>query len=87
MWIVGSPIMKDAFVSAKSRPGGTFLGLSRLNVSIWWQGKRGMVVRQINGQIRLMKNYEDTRQFIILHVAGNDLSCQKVGFSRNNIKI
>jgi hypothetical protein len=57
VWIVGSSIIKDAFVSARSRPDGTCLGLGRLNVSTWWQGKQGMVVRQIKGQIRLMKKY------------------------------
>jgi hypothetical protein len=46
VWIVGSSIIKEAFVSARSRPGGTCLGLGRLNVSTWWQGKRGMVVSQ-----------------------------------------
>ena len=86
MWIVGSSIIKDAFVSARSRHGGTCLGLSRLNVSIWWQGKRGMVARQIKGQIRLMKKFEVAPQFIILHVAGNDLGCKKVGALRNEIK-
>jgi hypothetical protein len=55
-------------------------------VSIWWQGKQGMVVRQIKGQIRLMKKFEDAPQFIILHVAGNDLGYKKVVFLRNNIK-
>jgi hypothetical protein len=63
---VGSSIIKDAFVSARSRTGGTCLGLSRLNVSIWWQGKQGMVVRQIKGQIRLMKKFEDAPQFKLL---------------------
>ena len=81
-----SSIIKDAFVSARSRPGGTCLRLSRLNVSIWWQGKRGMVARQIKGQIRLMKKFEVAPQFIILHVAGNDLGCKKVGALRNEIK-
>jgi hypothetical protein len=45
-----------------------------------------MVVSQIKGQIRLMKEYEDPPQFTILHVAGNDLGCKKVGFLRNEIK-
>ena len=36
-----------------------------------------MVVSQIKGQIRLMKKYEDSPQFIILHVAGNDLGWKK----------
>ena len=33
-----------------------------------------------------MKKFEDTPQFIILHVAGNDLGCKKVVFLRNEIK-
>jgi hypothetical protein len=37
-----------------------------------------MVVRQIMGQIRLMKKFEYAPQFIILHVAGNDLGYKKV---------
>ena len=41
---------------------------------------------QFKGQIRLMKKYDDPPQFIILHVAGNDLGCEKVGFLRNEIK-
>ena len=77
---MGSSIIKEAFVSARSRPGGTCLGLGHLNESAWWQGKRGMVVSQIKGQIRLMKKYEESPQFIILHVAGNDLGWRKVGF-------
>ena len=39
-----------------------------------------MVAGEIKGQIRLMKKYEDPPQFIILHVAGNDLGWTKVGF-------
>jgi hypothetical protein len=45
-----------------------------------------MVVRQIKGQIRLMKKFEDAPQFIILHVAGKDLGYKKVVFLRNNIE-
>jgi hypothetical protein len=33
-----------------------------------------------------MKKFEDAPQFIILHVASNDLGYKKVGFLRNNIK-
>jgi hypothetical protein len=60
--------------------------LSRIESLKWWQGKQGMVVRQIKGQIRLMKKFEDAPQFIILHVASNDLGCKKVGALRNEIK-
>ena len=39
-----------------------------------------MVVSQIKGQIRLMKKYEDSPQFIMLHVAGNDFGLKKSRF-------
>lgn len=86
VWMVGSSLIKDAFVSAKKRPGGTSLGLDRINVSIWWQGKSGMVSRQIKSQLRIMKRYEDPPQLLVLHVSGNDLGAIKVGFLRNNLK-
>ncbi|VDI73212.1 Hypothetical predicted protein [Mytilus galloprovincialis] len=47
VWIVGSSIVKHAFVTARDRPGGVNLGLGRLNASFWWQGKGGMIVRSM----------------------------------------
>ena len=84
--MIGSSLVKEAFIAAKSRPGGTSLGLGRINVSVWWQGKSGMTSRQIKSQIRMMKRFEDPPHFLILHVSGNDLGVVKVGFLRNNIK-
>ncbi|XP_063423642.1 uncharacterized protein LOC134707625 isoform X4 [Mytilus trossulus] len=86
VWIVGSSIVKHAFVTARDRPGGVNLGLGRLNASFWWQGKGGMLVRHVKGQLRTMKKYEDPPHFLVLHVAGNDLGSSKVGFLRNEIK-
>ncbi|CAC5422578.1 unnamed protein product [Mytilus coruscus] len=86
VWIVGSSIVKHAFVTARDRPGGVNLGLGRLNASFWWQGKGGMVVKHVKGQLRTMKKYEDPPHFLVLHVAGNDIGSSKVGFLRNEIK-
>ncbi|CAG2232678.1 unnamed protein product [Mytilus edulis] len=86
VWIVGSSIVKHAFVTARDRPGGVNLGLGRLNASFWWQGKGGMIVRHVKAQLRTMKKYEDPPQFLLLHVGGNDLGNSKVGFLRNVIK-
>ncbi|CAC5400996.1 unnamed protein product [Mytilus coruscus] len=84
VWIVGSSIVKHAFVTARDRPGGVNLGLGRLNASFWWQGKGGMVVKHVKGQLRTMKKYEDPPHFLVLHVA--DIGSSKVGFLRNEIK-
>lgn len=86
VWMIGSSLVKEAFIAAKSRPGGTSLGLGRINVSAWWLGKSGMTSRQIKSLIRMMKRFEDPPHFLILRVSGNDLGAVKVGFLRNNIK-
>lgn len=86
MWIVGSSLIQDAFLSSYYRPGGTSLGLGRINVSLWWQGRRGMTTSEIITTIRKMKRYNHPPQYLILHVSGNDLGYIKVGFLRNQIK-
>ncbi|XP_052690745.1 uncharacterized protein LOC128168633 [Crassostrea angulata] len=40
-WFVGSSIVKRAFVAARDRPSGVNLGLQRLRINMWWQGKGG----------------------------------------------
>jgi hypothetical protein len=35
--MVGSLIVKNAFIVARQRSRGINLGLSRINVEIWWQ--------------------------------------------------
>ncbi|CAC5399581.1 Neurotrypsin,Scavenger receptor cysteine-rich type 1 protein M130,Deleted in malignant brain tumors 1 protein,Scavenger receptor cysteine-rich domain-containing group B protein,Soluble scavenger receptor cysteine-rich domain-containing protein SSC5D [Mytilus coruscus] len=86
VWIVGSSIVKHAFVAARDRPGGVNLDLGRLNASLWWQGKGGMIVKHVKSQLRTMKKYEDPPHFLILHVAGNDIGSSRVGFLRNEIQ-
>ena len=86
MWVLGSSIVKEAFIAARRRPGGVNLGLSNLNVSIWWQGKSGMVASQIKPHIITMLKYEEPPTFLVIHVAGNDLGNIKVGYLRNQLK-
>jgi hypothetical protein len=57
--MVGSSIVKNAFIVARQQPGGINLGLSIINVEIWWQGIRGLVIEQIMKQIVTMLQYED----------------------------
>ena len=41
VWCVGSSIIKHAFTTAWSRPGGTNMGLERVIMRICWQGYSG----------------------------------------------
>lgn len=84
--MVGSSIVKNAFFASTHRPGGANLGLQRLNVSIWWQGKGGMGIHQLLHHLEIMLNYEDPPTYLILHLAGNDIGSMKVGYLRNVIK-
>jgi hypothetical protein len=38
-WIIGSSIIKKALIEARKRPGGIQLVLTRLCMSLWWQGR------------------------------------------------
>ena len=42
IWMLGSSIIKHAQVESVLRPGGSNLNLERINVSLWWQGYRGL---------------------------------------------
>ena len=85
--MVGSSIVKNAFIVAKQRPGGVNLGLSRINVEIWWQGIRGMVIEQIKKQIFTMLQYEDPPKYLFLHVSANNIGHSKIGHIRNQLKV
>ena len=80
-------MIKNAFIQSRHRPGGVNLGLQRLNLQIWWQGRSGMVVNRLRDQIHTMLGFEDPPKFLILHVGGSDLGYKKVGHLRNEIKL
>ncbi|CAG2200019.1 unnamed protein product [Mytilus edulis] len=66
-------ITLHAFGEARGRPGGVNLGLQRMGVNIWWQGKCGGKVLDMKQQIRTMLKYEDPPTILVLHIGGNDI--------------
>ncbi|CAC5398778.1 unnamed protein product [Mytilus coruscus] len=58
IWIVGSSLVKNAFVQARTRPGGINLGLDQNGVRLWWLGKSGMRLNDLLNRIKLMLRYE-----------------------------
>ncbi|XP_063398274.1 uncharacterized protein LOC134683112 [Mytilus trossulus] len=80
VWIVGSSIVKNAFVESRQRPGGTNLALNRLGVNIWWQGTGGLTLSKMKNRIRLMLRLEDPPSYIIVHIGGNDIGNIKLGY-------
>ncbi|CAG2248065.1 unnamed protein product [Mytilus edulis] len=86
VWIVGSSLIRNAFVHARSRTGGVNLGLHRIGVKIWWQGYGGMGLKDLESTIKRLMKYEKAPKYLVLHIAGNDLLKTKLGFLRNEIK-
>ncbi|XP_071133054.1 uncharacterized protein [Mytilus edulis] len=86
VWIVGSSLIRNAFVHARSRTGGVNLGLHRIGVKIWWQGYGGMGIKDLESTIKRLMKYEKVPKYLVLHIAGNDLGKTKLGFLRNEIK-
>ena len=80
MWIVGSSIIKYAFLEARQRPGGVNLSLQRLGVNIWWQGRSGLTLSKLRNHIRTMMNLEDPPNYILVHIGGNDLGNIRLGY-------
>ena len=77
MWIGRSAIVKHTFVAARGRPGGVNLGLQRIGVSIWWQGRGGLILSRMKQAIRTMLKFEDQPHVIVIHIGGNDLGREK----------
>ncbi|XP_078320273.1 uncharacterized protein LOC111112779 [Crassostrea virginica] len=73
IWLVGSSIIKHAFLEAVLRPGGTNLTLERQNISLWWQGYSGLQLGKMTQKIRSLKNVGPVPNFILIHCGGNDL--------------
>ena len=64
VWIVGSSLIRNAFVHARSRTGGVNLGLHRIGVKIWWQGYGGMGLKDLEATIRKLLKYEKPRNML-----------------------
>lgn len=86
VWIVGSSLVKNAFVEARKRPGGVNLSLQRLGVNIWWQGRSGLNIRKLQDHIKVMLRYEDPPNKLIIHIGGNDIGNVRVGYVQYQLK-
>lgn len=71
--MVGSSIVRNAFIFARKRPGGANLGL--LNTSIWWQGYGGLGLFELVGKLKLLKKVsgEVDPDILVLHCGANDI--------------
>ncbi|XP_062610679.1 uncharacterized protein LOC134272468 [Saccostrea cucullata] len=73
VWIVGSSIIKRAFIQSRLRPGGWSLGLSERGVDIWWQGYGGLKFIDLVHKVRHLATLEDPPRYLIIHCGANDL--------------
>ncbi|XP_076109520.1 uncharacterized protein LOC143078544 [Mytilus galloprovincialis] len=65
VWIVGSSLIRNAFVHARSRTGGVNLGLQRMGVKIWWQGYYGgMGLKDLESTIKRLIKYEKKTKYL-----------------------
>jgi serine/threonine protein kinase len=71
----------NRFIEARQQPGGANLSLKRsLGVTIWWQWRGGLTLNRLNGHIRTLIRLEDTPNYIVIHIAGNDIGNVRVGY-------
>ena len=74
IWIVGSSIIRNAFVSARKSYSGIHLELDRYNTSILWQGTGGMKWGAVESKLRQLQSLEHkVPDFIMLHCGGNNI--------------
>jgi lysophospholipase L1-like esterase len=67
-------------------PGGVSLGLQRLGVNIWWQGRSGLIVSKIRQQMNVMMRLEDPPDCIIIHIGGNDIGNVRIYYLQLQLK-
>ena len=71
IWCLGSSIVRDAFVHARSHEPGINLGIEQ--AVLWWQGYSGLRLKQTKQKIRCLASYGDQPSIVVLHCGGNDL--------------
>ena len=73
VWVVGSSIVKHAFVKARTSYDGVNMGLQRCNATVWWQGQGGMRWNQLERKLTYLLTFEDPPDYLVLHCGGNDI--------------
>lgn len=86
VWIVGSSIVRNAFLAARQRPGGINLNLHKMGVNILWQGRGGLKLDNLKHHIRLLMTLDALPSYIVVHVGGNDLGDTRFGFLVYRVK-
>jgi lysophospholipase L1-like esterase len=84
--ILGSSLVKNAFVDARKRPGGVILSLQRIGVNIWWQGRSELTLRRLKDHIKIMLRYEDPPSKLVIHIGGNDIGKVRLGYLQYQLK-
>lgn len=84
--ILGSSLVKNAFVDARKRPGGVNLSLQRIGVNIWWQGRSELTLRRLKDHIKIMLRYEDPPSKLVIHIGGNDIGKVRLGYLQYQLK-
>lgn len=86
IWVVGSSIVKKAFLHARKTYDGPNLGISRYGFNVLWQGKGGMKWCQLFPHIKLIARSNFPPRIIIIHCGGNSIGQTTLRKLRDEIK-
>ncbi|VDI69222.1 Hypothetical predicted protein [Mytilus galloprovincialis] len=73
IWVVGSSIVKHAFIEAKRSFDGCSLGLHRKSYRVWWQGKGGMKWGELVPRIKFLLQIDSPPKILVIHCGGNSI--------------
>lgn len=74
--MVGSSIIKRAFLQARSCREGVNLGIDPHE--IWWQGYSGLTLVKTKQRLELLSQVGPSPNYILLHVGANDLGSRSL---------
>ena len=83
--VVGSSIVKKAFIYSRSPYDGTQLGLNRHGYRVWGQRLGGMAWDELVPRIKYLLNFEDSPSILAMHCGGNSIGQVPLLDLRNQI--
>ena len=88
IWMLGPSIIKHAQVESVLRPGGSNLNLERINVSLWWQGYRGVQLIRVIEKLKMLKQVGPSPKALFVSTlwGGDDIGKQSIRKIRLAIK-